>query len=106
MDLKCKKMDCKNNDGCACMKRGIKIDAICECASFEKSEDLDKKQMQDISKNMFEVAPDLHPFRHNKDVNIECSADCIFNSCGVCRSNGISVMNGKNSGVCITNIEP
>ena len=55
---------------------------------------------------MFEVAPDLHPFRHNKDVNIECAADCIFNREGQCRSNGISVMNGKNSGVCITNIEP
>lgn len=106
MDLKCKKMNCKSNDGCACMRKGIKIDSKCECASFERSDDLDAKQRQDISKDMFEVAPELHPFRHNKDVNIECSAECIFNKDGHCRSNGISVMNGKNSGVCITNIEP
>ena len=106
MDLKCKKLNCKNNDGCACIKRGIKIDVMCECSSFELNKDLVEKQRQDISRNMFEAAPEMHPFRHNKDINIECAAECIFNKDGHCRSNGISVMNGKNSGVCITNIEP
>ena len=106
MDLKCKKMNCVNNDGCACTKKKIHIDRKCECADYKLSNDLDDKQRQDISKNMFEVAPELHPFRHNKDMDIECSADCLFNSEGKCHSNGISVMNCKHSGVCITNIEP
>lgn len=106
MDLKCKKMTCKYNDGCACMSKGISVNRICECATFEKSDNLDEKQRQDISRDMFEVAPELHPFRHNKDISIECSAECLFNNNGVCKSNGISVMNGKNSGVCITNIKP
>ena len=106
MDLKCKKMNCKYNDACACMSRAIKVNRICECATFEKSEDLDKEQHQDISRDMFEVAPEIHPFRHNRDISIECSAECLFNKEGFCRSNGISVMNGRKSGVCITSIEP
>lgn len=106
MDLKCKKMICKHNDRCACMSKGITVDNNCECATFEPAKDLDDKQQQDISKNMFEVAPDIHPFRHNREISIECAAECLFNKDGICKSNGISVMNGKNSGVCITNIEP
>jgi hypothetical protein len=88
------------------MSRGITVDRSCECATFEKADKLDEKQKQDISKNMFEVAPDIHPFRHNREISIECKAECLFNKDGLCKSNGISVMNGKNSGVCITNIEP
>ena len=106
MDLKCKKMNCKFNEGCACMSRSILIARNCECSTFEMADNLDDTQRQDISKDMFEVAPELHPFRHNRDVSIECDAECLFNKNGKCKSNGISVMNGKNRGVCITNIEP
>lgn len=106
MDLKCKKMNCKYNDGCACMSKSIKVTRGCECATFEKELKQEAKQHQDISRDMFEVAPELHPFRHNKEIDIECSAECLFNKNGKCHSNGISVMNGKNAGVCITNIEP
>ena len=106
MDLKCKKMNCKYNNSCACMSKGIKIERNCECGTFEKSTKLSDKQHQDISRDMFEVAPEIHPFRHNRSMSIECSADCLFNKDGICKANGISVMNGKMSGVCITNIEP
>ena len=88
------------------MSKGITVDKKCECATFERDDNIDEKQRQDISKNMFEVAPDIHPFRHNREISIECKAECLFNKNGLCKSNGISVMNGKNSGVCITNIEP
>lgn len=106
MDLKCKKLNCKHNDACACTSKGIKVGHNCECTTFEKSDKLDEKQHQDISRDMFEVAPEIHPFRHNRSMSIECSAECLFNKEGVCKANGISVMNGKYSGVCITNIEP
>ena len=106
MDLKCKKLNCKHNNCCACMSKAIKIKKSCECGTFEYDAERDKKQRQDISKDMFEVAPDIHPFRHNKNMSIECSAECLFNKDGICKANGISVINGKNSGVCITNIEP
>jgi len=88
------------------MSKGITVLRSCECGTFEKSKKLDEKQRQDISRDMFEVAPEIHPFRHNREMSIECKADCLFNKDGICKSNGISVMNGKSSGVCITNIEP
>ena len=103
MDLKCKKMNCIHNDGCACMSKCIKVNKKCECSTFEPHNTNDPKQHQDISKNMFEVAPELHPFRHNKKVKIECSANCLFNNSGNCVANGISVSN-KESATCITNI--
>ena len=106
MDLKCKKMNCKFNNCYACMSKGINISANCECGTFEKSENLTEQQRQDISRDMFETAPDIHPFRHSRNISIECAADCLFNKDGLCKANGISVMNGKYSGVCITNIEP
>ena len=106
MDLKCKKLNCKHNDACACMSKSIKVNRLCECATFEKNDTDEDKQHQDMRRDMFEVAPEIHPFRHNKEMSIECSAECLFNRDGICKSNGISVMNGKRSGVCITNIEP
>ena len=107
MDLKCKKMNCKYNDRCACMSNEIHVSSNLECATFEKSELLNEKQLQDISKTMFEVAPDIHPFRHIKDVRVSCNARCLFNDDGKCVSNGISVASiGSPKGICITNIEP
>ena len=106
MDLKCKKMVCKYNNGCACMSKKIKVTRNCECGTYERADNIDEKQRQDISRDMFETAPEIHPFRHSKDISIECSAECLFNKDGLCKSNGISIMNGKNAGVCITNIEP
>ncbi len=106
MDLKCKKLNCKYNNACACMSKGIRIERNCECGTFEKNTNLSEEQHQDISRDMFEVAPEIHPFRHNRSMSIECGAECLFNKDGLCKANGISVMNGKMSGVCITNIEP
>lgn len=95
MDLKCKKLNCKNNNAYACMCNDIKIKKNCECATFEEGDTKDKKQRQDVSKTMFETAPDIHPYRHNKDVNICCDADCMFNSECKCHANGICVNSGE-----------
>ena len=107
MDLKCKKLNCKYNDKYACMSSAISVMSNLECATFEQAEHLDKGQLQDISKTMFEVAPDIHPFRHIKDVNVSCKASCLFNKDGKCVSNGITVASiASPKGVCVTNIEP
>lgn len=103
MDLKCKKMNCEHNDGCACMCKEIEVNKKCECTTFAPYNYKDEKQHQDISKNMFESAPELHPFRHNKKVNIKCKAHCLFNEGGNCKANGISVSN-KKTAECITAI--
>ena len=103
MDLKCKKMDCEHNDGCACMCKHINVNNQCECTTYAHRHTDEEKQHQDISRDMFEAAPDLHPFRHNKKVDIECSANCLFNEDGKCHANGISVSN-KHTAICITAI--
>ena len=105
MDLKCKKLDCKNNNRYACMKDSIQVAQDSTCDSYEMVEEIAKQNIQDASKNMFEAAPDYHPYRHKKDVNIECGADCLFNNWGRCKANGISVCSIVNDALCTTFIK-
>ena len=105
MDLKCKKLDCKHNDRYACMNDKIIVSRGAECGSFEKTEIVTNEQAQDASRDMFETAPDYHPYRHKKNVDIECGADCLFNQNAKCRANGISVCNCKDNALCTTFIK-
>lgn len=105
MDLKCRKLDCKHNKEYACMCKEIHITGSCDCKTYEKADKLDKNQKQDASKNMFEVAPEVHPYRHNKSVDIKCDANCLFNENCRCRANGICVNEEDSAPTCITFIE-
>lgn len=105
MDLKCKKLDCVNNNKYSCSAKGINIKKNQNCQMFEKAEHLKECQKQDVSKTMFEVAPDMHPFRHNKKLNITCEANCLFNKDGICHANGISILKDKGSAFCATHID-
>lgn len=103
MDLKCRKLDCSHNDRYSCTLKGIKISPKTKCVSYDKSDNLSDAQMQDVSRDMFEKKPNIHPYRHNKTVNIECKAKCLFNRDGKCYSNGITVQNtALNEADCIT----
>ena len=105
MDLKCRKTVCKYNNKYACMAKEILVDSKTTCDTFEKDKDKTEEKLQDVSKTMFESAPDIHPYRHNKDCNIKCNAKCLFNNNGKCQANGISMLEGKNDGICGTFIE-
>ena len=106
MDLKCKKLDCRHNNRFSCECKSIKVDSHCECSTYEKSDNLDEKQKQDVSKTMFEVAPDIHPYRHKNDIEITCDArNCLFNSGCNCHANGISVNPCSEKPTCVTNIQ-
>ena len=70
MDLKCKKLDCVYNKEFSCSARGIQIKHNLSCDTFEKNENLTEKQKQNVSRTMFEIAPELHPYRHAKKVDI------------------------------------
>lgn len=103
MDLKCKKLDCIYNDEYSCTAKGITVKHNLNCATFKKNNNLTPEQKQNISKTMFEVAPQYHPFRHNKDVKIRCEASqCLFNHYGDCCSNGITVQRGNYKAYCST----
>ena len=105
MDLKCKKLNCVNNDRYSCMKDAIRVSHSAECDSFEEAEVLDDGQKQDASRDMFETAPDYHPYRHKRKVDVECDAECLFNQNNKCKANGISVCNCSTCALCTTFIK-
>ena len=106
MELKCRKLDCVNNDRYSCTKRGINVSSSTECISYEKSKNLDENQKQDVSRDMFNKKPDIHAYRHNKNVDIECKAKCLFNRKGKCFANGITIQNtAPKEADCITFIK-
>ena len=71
MDLKCKKLDCVYNKEFGCVAKGIMVKHNLTCATYEKNKDLPSEQKQNVSKTMFEIAPQYHPFRHNKNIDIK-----------------------------------
>ena len=102
MDLKCKKLDCKYNNKFACMAKSIDVTENLVCKTFEKNNDLDEDQKQNVPKTMFNKTPKYHPYRHIRNVCINCKAKCLFNHDGDCHSNGISVANEKTCAKCYT----
>ncbi len=105
MDLKCRKLGCKYNKDFACVKKGIAVDSRTNCKSYTHDETRDTSTLQDASRDMFEVAPEVHPYRHNKRVDIDCHAKCLFNENGKCVANGITIQNKETGAACITVID-
>lgn len=106
MDLKCKKLNCVHNKEFSCNAKGIKVKHNLTCATYKKNENLTEEQQQNVSRTMFEVAPEMHPYRHNKKVNICCDAkNCVFNDYGNCKSNGVTVCRSEHKAYCATAIK-
>lgn len=91
MNIVCRKTKCKYNNNLACQSEKIFIDRELNCEQYEP---IEKGSLQDISKNMMETAPEIAPFRHNKDIHIKCQANCVFNKDCHCVANGIFI-NGQ-----------
>ena len=107
MDLKCRNLDCKNNNCYSCMKKGIDVNSHSYWKTYEKSDNLSPNQQQNVSKDMFEKEPKLHPYRHNKTVDIHCKSNCLFNHNGKCLANGIAIQNLEpNNAKCVTYMKP
>lgn len=102
MDLKCNKTCCCHNDKYCCCAKEILIGSRTDCKTFEKDSNKTPEKLQDVSKDMFESAPDIKSFKHTKDVKINCNASCIFNKDGKCNANGITVLEGSSDGICGT----
>ena len=107
MDLKCRQLNCKYNDTFCCTRKGIMVDKKNVCSDFEENTNLNSEQAQDVSKDMFRKEPKIHPYRHNKKIDINCSSHCLFNEGGNCMANGICVEQCKDkTATCITHMEP
>lgn len=101
MDIKCRKTTCKHNHASVCNASEIKISERMLCKTYAKT----RKPVPDTSKNMFETAPEVAPYRHNQTIGIACAAHCMFNKDGHCYANGIIVNDIRECPLCITFIQ-
>lgn len=92
MDIKCRKLTCKFNDNWVCMAKEIEIEKDTQCSTFTFTE----KEVEDNTKHIFSKTPIYKNYRHIKDINLKCNADCFFNINGECMSNGITIICSKN----------
>ena len=104
MDLKCRKTQCKYNNGFTCVARGgITVSEHTRCDTFELDEN---KDIRDTSRCMFEEAPTYAPHREKKSLKVGCSASkCLFNENGNCIANGLTINAIAESPLCMTFIK-
>ncbi len=98
MDIRCRKTDCKYNEGLVCKSDKTKIEPNLNCSIYKK----DIAKQTDISKNIFEGDYKIAPYKHNKKLCLECDADCLFNKNKNCIANGITINDVEDNPLCIT----
>ena len=98
MDVVCRKYSCVYNEKAKCIRKNLSVNSKSDCSDLN----IDKnKVVEDVSKDMFLHEPDVAPYHHCKNMNINCGAtDCIFNKSGECFSNGIFVGSKKVKAPC------
>lgn len=98
MDIVCRKYSCKYNKDMKCERRHLGVDKHAKCLDLAID---NKKETEDVSKDMFNHEPDVAPFRHCKCIDIKCGCNnCLFNQNQSCYSNGIFVGSAPNSAPC------
>lgn len=108
MDIKCKKCECKYNKSCCCTAYKIKVGSKVDCETYEYSERNAENLKQSAQENMFEISEPLNSRYTNRNIKIYCDAKCLFNYDGVCRANGITVLENDSSKkipCCVTQID-
>ena len=105
MDIRCNKTDCKHNNKYACMAKEIHVAKNTDCRTYDKDYEKQKKNLQDVSRDMFEIAPEIGDFSHSDKLCVDCHAHCLFNKNMKCNANGITVLEAERKGVCGTFIE-
>ena len=101
MDIRCRKTDCKYNEGLTCLVHELNISNKNTCKEFVKG-----KEKIDISKQIFsDTPPDIKDYRRVKDMDLHCSSECLFNREGKCIANGITINDVQNQAKCITHME-
>lgn len=105
MDLRCNKTNCKHNKNYSCMAKEVHIAKNTDCRTYDRDFTKTPNNLPDVSRDMFEVAPEIASYKHDNKMNVKCNAKCLFNKDGRCNANGITVLEKKNDGVCGTFIE-
>lgn len=102
MDLRCNKTNCKHNKCYGCKAKEVHIAKNTDCKTYDRNPEKTADKLQDVSRDMFEFAPEIASYRHDDKMNIKCNAKCLFNKNGNCNANGITVIEGKKDGKCGT----
>ncbi len=105
MDLRCNKTNCKHNCKCTCTASEVHIAKNTDCQTYDKDFAKNEKNTQNVSKDMFEIAPEVAEFSHKGNMCVDCHAKCLFNKNGKCNANGITVLEDSEKGFCGTFIE-
>lgn len=105
MDLRCNKTNCKHNCKYSCNASEVHIAKNTDCRTYDRDFGKDKTNLQDVSRDMFEIAPEIAAFKHNDKLKVACNAKCVFNKSGRCNANGITVLENNIKGFCGTFIE-
>jgi len=93
MDVRCRKLRCKNNKLQTCTLKTFAIDKKAHCSDYEFDE---AKKSVDTTKNMFEQKIKFSPFKGIKKFKMHCDASsCIFNKNTDCMSNGLTILNNN-----------
>lgn len=98
MDIRCRKTTCRYNDRYTCKAKGILIEKVVTCSTYEKG---DKPEI-DTTMHLFEKTPEYAPQRDSKTLEIVCHAKCLFNKEGKCVSNGITVNSISEKPYCVS----
>jgi len=104
MNISCRKLKCEYNKKSTCQAKGIKVDSELNCTTYKPVE---KKNLPDPTKHMFDIAPEFAPYRSFRNANIKCDANCIFNQNHDCKANGILVNQNsqKERAICFTHTQ-
>lgn len=92
VDLKCKKLDCVHNERSNCFARFISVDRMTACNTYKKAS----------SEKKVEFSDEITQVAVRPNVDVECTAHCVFNRAGACFANGISVLNEHGIPECST----
>lgn len=79
-DLKCKRKGCVYNKNCNCIANEVEVRKDTGCKTYAPSNEAEVGEVEKIGQP---------PIR--KDIQVDCHADCIFNSNQECTANGITV---------------
>ena len=79
-DLKCKQTNCTYNKNCNCTSKKIDVTKETDCKTYKKSNEAEVGEIEKIGQP---------PIR--KNIEVSCSAQCLFNRERLCIANGITV---------------
>jgi len=100
MDIKCRRTTCCFNKGHTCCATKVDITSKAVCCTFTRNLGVEEDAV-DLSRHMFESAPEYANSRNIKNVCLTCSAkQCLFNQEGKCRANGITVIDQNEQSKC------